>query len=468
MAPMSVSLSFSSGGCENLVIYEDLRSIKSVEKYLISESNESILCDDTSAITYPEGNIFNLRKGKIIDRERYPLDLHLYSQRNKEIYYKSLFPYKKSIFAFNLEMLTMTPSPHTPSFNILFTQEELHSWVDITIEITFSDKSLVQSSILYLNEEIEIKNYSYPLKKLGSAADELIILKLKRTDNNKVDIETNVSTTFDSPIFTSNGSPLYYPRKLLWSSRLIMSKRHPEYKIKLPGRPRQFLITQFEKGMTSLHVFWSHDEYNNHKSFINEYQYWCKLKIACFNASMWAKGWTVKYLKDAVIDHCSPRTGAYKDVLGVGDFHNACPTNKKYTDFSPTFRRFQTSKLVHTIVTCFVHTWCSNFSSTKNYFKKKQHYYINFYFHKEARATLLEDFWKSHGSRKSWIEASTLCQSAGGTLPILRSKEELNEIITLLKVGKGFSAVEFLFIGLAFNEKVDINYIYIYYIIIKF
>ena len=331
------------------MIYEDLGSLKSVEKYLFSESDENILCDDTSAITYPEGNIFNLRKGKIINRERYPLDLHLYDQSN-QIYYKSLFIYKKYTFAFNLEMLAMTPSPNTPSFNILFTQEELHSWMDIAIEITFSDKSFIQSPILYLNEEIEIKNYSYALKKLGSAADELIILKLKSTDNNKVDIETNISTTLDSPIFTSIGSPLYYPRQLLWSSRLTLSKKNPEYKIKLPGRPRQFLITQFQKTITSLHVIWSHDECNNHKSFINQYQYFCKLKVFCFNESMSTKGWKGKYQQDAVLDHCSPRTGAYKDVLGVANFLNVCPTIEKYSDFNPTFTIFQTSEPVHRAV----------------------------------------------------------------------------------------------------------------------
>ena len=449
---------FSLGGCENLVIHEDLGSIKSVEKYSISDSNETILCDDTSAIAYPAGNIFNLRKGKIIDRERHPPDLHMYNQR-KQIYYKSLYLYKKSIFAFNLEMLAMTPSPNTPSFNVLFTQEEPHSWLDITIDITLSDKSLDQSPLLHLNEQIDIKNYSYTLKKLGSAADELIILKLKSTINNKVDIETNIRTTFDSPIFTSNGSPLYYPRELLWSSRLIMSQMYPEYRITLPGRPRQILITQYQKAITSLYVYWSHDKYNSHKSFTNEYQYFCKLKIYCFNTSMWTKGWKGKFQKDAVPDHCSPRTDAYKDVLGVTNFQSACPTVKKYSNLNPMFEWFQTSKPVHTASTCFIDTWCSNFSSNKNYFKKKQHYYINFYFHKETRANIAVNFWKSHGSRKSWVDASTLCHSAGGTLPILRSKEELDEIITLLRVGKGFSAVEFLFIGLAFNEKVGILFL---------
>ena len=65
------------------------------------------------------------------------------------------------------------------------------------------------------------------------------------------------------------------------------------------------------------------------------------------------------------------------------------------------------------------------------------------------------------GSRKTWIHASELCRSAGGTLPILRSKEELDELITLLKVGKGLAAVELIFIGLAFNIPVGVcNIIY--------
>ena len=47
------------------------------------------------------------------------------------------------------------------------------------------------------------------------------------------------------------------------------------------------------------------------------------------------------------------------------------------------------------------------------------------------------------GSRKTWVQASGLCKSAAGTLPILRSKEELYELIILLKVGKGLPAIEF-------------------------
>ena len=109
-------------------------------------------------------------------------------------------------------------------------------------------------------------------------------------------------------------------------------------------------------------------------------------------------------------------------------------------------------------VMCMVHAYCYNFSSGKNYFKKKLHYYVNFYFHKEDIASVTDDFWKSHGTRKSWVEASFICRSAGGSLPILRSKEELDELMKLLKLGHRFSAVDFLFIGLVFSRMVNISY----------
>ena len=95
-------------------------------------------------------------------------------------------------------------------------------------------------------------------------------------------------------------------------------------------------------------------------------------------------------------------------------------------------------------------------------FGKKEHYYVSFYFHKERYARMSHFRYKSFTeSRKTWEHASELCRSAGGTLPILRSKEELDELITLLKVGKGLAAVEFIFIGLAFNIPVGVcNIIY--------
>lgn len=49
---------------------------------------------------------------------------------------------------------------------------------------------------------------------------------------------------------------------------------------------------------------------------------------------------------------------------------------------------------------------------------------------------------------KSWDEASNLCRSAGGHLPVLRSREELNDLIAVMKLSKSIFPMEAIYIGL--------------------
>ena len=49
---------------------------------------------------------------------------------------------------------------------------------------------------------------------------------------------------------------------------------------------------------------------------------------------------------------------------------------------------------------------------------------------------------------KSWKEAFNLCKSIGGTLPLLRNRDELEEIIAFLKLSKDMPPVEGLYIGI--------------------
>ena len=57
--------------------------------------------------------------------------------------------------------------------------------------------------------------------------------------------------------------------------------------------------------------------------------------------------------------------------------------------------------------------------------------------------------------KKSWTEADELCRSAGGTLPIIRSKDELDELISLVQFEKGLPPIELIYMGLQFNPQVS-------------
>ena len=54
---------------------------------------------------------------------------------------------------------------------------------------------------------------------------------------------------------------------------------------------------------------------------------------------------------------------------------------------------------------------------------------------------------------KSWTEVSNLCKSIGGTLPLLRNRGELDEIIAFLKLSEDMPPVEGLYVGLKKSFK---------------
>ena len=97
--------------------------------------------------------------------------------------------------------------------------------------------------------------------------------------------------------------------------------------------------------------------------------------------------------------------------------------------------------------------FCLNYSNSINAFPFKTHYYIAFYFHDE-RLKPEPVPWRKRID-KSWFQAAELCRSAGGTLPIIRSKDELNELINLIKCSKGLPPIELVYIGWKIKLKVS-------------
>ena len=56
-----------------------------------------------------------------------------------------------------------------------------------------------------------------------------------------------------------------------------------------------------------------------------------------------------------------------------------------------------------------------------------------------------------HGT---WREACNMCESIGGHLPVLRSREEQDQVMSFLKIFKHMIPISVMFIGLV-NEKVS-------------
>ena len=55
-------------------------------------------------------------------------------------------------------------------------------------------------------------------------------------------------------------------------------------------------------------------------------------------------------------------------------------------------------------------------------------------------------------------EASDLCKEAGGYLPNFSSRNELKELISLMKLSKDITPQEAIYVGLNFKNKEGVNW----------
>ena len=101
------------------------------------------------------------------------------------------------------------------------------------------------------------------------------------------------------------------------------------------------------------------------------------------------------------------------------------------------------------------HEFCVNYTSTqKNYI-----FFWNIYRHWRCYRPGKKCIYPSLPERKvanSWTEASQLCKSIGGSLPIIRNRDELNGLRTFLKLSEDMPPVEALYIGIrrSFEDQV--------------
>ena len=105
---------------------------------------------------------------------------------------------------------------------------------------------------------------------------------------------------------------------------------------------------------------------------------------------------------------------------------------------------------------------CINYSSVINYIEKKvvgEHYYV--YLLNSAVNPFASSFTKPQ-SNLSWNEACKMCLSVNGTLPILRSKDQQDEILSLLSSSFTPPTIMIMYIGLFAShnphEVRNINY----------
>ena len=90
--------------------------------------------------------------------------------------------------------------------------------------------------------------------------------------------------------------------------------------------------------------------------------------------------------------------------------------------------------------------YCLNFSSSSRYTSQQDYYYLFFRQH-------LSNYDTRQNTDISWHEAFLICGILGGSLPILASKNELGDLIALIKLSPVMPPVDALYISLTQDTR---------------
>ena len=294
------------------------------------------------------------------------------------------------------------------------------SWVDIII----SELNLKKNVGFTLKESVPLPFTLHYFKNVGYRWDHFILLKLgeKLTKSNRLIFNVKLKSCFDG----------YGNRaKLSWSSVFSFSNLRDVKFISLQGRIYEGTLEMSNTlvhGNTSatnnlLHLIWLHKSFDD-SHFSTKFNGSCSLVSA------------VKRLHtyDSWFWECVANRTSLLDIFhamkkcSIEDFKHNVNTHK-FKCFKYILTREGKDVLHYKIFSNNLNNMDNNFSQEK----------------------------------LSWIEASNLCKDAGGLLPYFTSRQDLDDLILILKSSRHGFLLEGLFIGLVYNPinmKVKIFHLY--------
>ncbi len=388
-----------------------------------------------------------------------------FSTANRRYYSDKVGPAYRDI---SLHFSKTTPliGGKNPWITVVFSQFEPNTWTDILfhkkdhtvpqLKLPLSNKMFSITELVFLSNSSTKK-----LKKLGSDEYEALLFHLIQGDHNgetasmMVDFQTKVHRRLYDIIDN-------FRLQASFKSVVNLSPQAPHYGVKLPGVPQQVILTNLKTRNMSLNVFWLHiTERSSHfRSLIpRKVLSHCIANIMCSNYILLDENFFSKHKvhwrnweKRILCQHAPGAPGG--QILHITSCSQldtrsvrAYTVHERYK-YKTHYRAPVNTGICTTIV------WCLNYSFPSNYFNMTQHYYFafdmlfNFF---EWSACVVE----SSKTQKSWIQASQMCTSHEAHLPLLRSKEEVQELTSLLKFDTKVPPAEVIFIGLLFGTKVS-------------
>ena len=284
------------------------------------------------------------------------------------------------------------------------------TWIDIVI----SERNVTRNVGMTLKESVSLPFNSYHLKNIGYYWNHFILLKLeaKLTNSERFTLRVKLKSCFDG---------LQNHGKLSWSSDINFSFLSDFKIISLPGRIYKgtFVMSNtladdnVHLKNNSLHLVWLQDsfDYSNVSSEINE-----------------------NCLGD------SERNGVELDSLLLW----RCMSNSSSAVYQ---------KLLKCIHSIFIQNISPLMFKCFNYKIIRQSKVVLHYIIISNILHNMDN--KFVPSKVSWIEATKMCRKEGVMLPYFTSRQDLDQLIQVLKLSRHGFFLEGLYIGLVYNPNID-------------
>ena len=198
---------------------------------------------------------------------------HLYGDIT--LYMRTLESNAPSPVQFSVNLSSKSPTgSSSPSFYILFTQDEPHSWVDIRMDVSLSRRNK-DVSIFDITETISLyKKPHHNLESLGSIHSLMIIqMDTSQEVDDQVNIMVQINSSFESR------SPLLFYRELIWTSHITLGNLGTLYMVRLAGHPKNITITNVGKTLSVLNILWMRTKHRKYS--FSPYTEYCSMKVQC-------------------------------------------------------------------------------------------------------------------------------------------------------------------------------------------
>ncbi len=309
----------------------------------------------------------------------------------------------------------------------------------------------------------------------------MIILQLCQHSENSdaTNLEVSINTSFPDErfqVFPVRANVSIRPLKLMWQSNLRISKNLAF--IKIPGKLEIMNIRNSAPMTESINLFWVQPTQNlgmqfqdailkcNMETFCSHYHQYSSqemMRNLVLKSNMDYRAvraaQTNKFLQPDKF-YPNPHKCGYEDSL-YHDVHvteiNSCLPSQKHvqlgkgTGKNGIYQKFQRSHFFEHTHTCSVRIHCIQYEPNMNHTLVN---YFTFHYLFGGVVVAQASCWQPPTVRKSWLQASMLCRSAGGHLPAFRSNKELTGFLKVLQFGLRLPPIEMVYMGFILNERV--------------